>query len=257
MFTFDSLGSLQTDLFIKKTDSRSYLHFRSSHPNHIYSGIVYSQCLRLRRIINSQERLKEHLTDLKKAFLAAGYPRKMVENISNKVLNSERSLLRKVQAPDDQTSLYLPIRVISTYGSDDDLVKLKELALGAKHGPTSKCNAPRCKCCELVKGTQEFKINGKKVKASPGNCLSYNIIYLFQCSVCGKAYVSRTTRSLRVRTGEHRVKYYKLLSGDKVDETSDEYSLGLHLLDHGFKQRDDFNKIFYVSIIDNSSGLKL
>ena len=133
------------------------------------------------------------------------------------------------------------------------LVKLKELALGAKHGPTSKCNAPRCKCCELVKGTQEFKINGKKVKASPGNCLSYNIIYLFQCSVCGKAYVGRTTRSLRVRTGEHRVKYYKLLSGDKVDETSDEYSLGLHLLDHGFKQRDDFNKIFNVSIIDNSS----
>jgi len=69
----------------------------------------------------------------------------------------------------------------------------------------------------------------------------------------GKAYVGRTTRSLRVRTKEHRVKYYKLLSGDKVDETSDEYSLGLHLLDHGFKQRDDFNKIFNVSIIDNSS----
>ena len=45
----------------------------------------------------------------------------------------------------------------------------------------------------------------------------------------------------------------KLSSGDKVDETSDEYSLGLHLLDHGFRQRDDFNKNFHVSIIDNSS----
>ena len=33
----------------------------------------------------------------------------------------------------------------------------------------------------------------------------------------------------------------------------DRYSLGLHLLDHGFKQRDDFNKNFKVSIIDNSS----
>ena len=48
----------------------------------------------------------------------------MVENISNMVLNSERSLLRKVQVFDNQTSLYLPIRVISTYGSDNDLVSM-------------------------------------------------------------------------------------------------------------------------------------
>ena len=107
--------------------------------------------------------------------------------------------------------------------------------------------------CQRQPWIDEFKVNGKKVKASPGNCQSYNIIYLFQCSFCRKAYVGRTTRSLRVRTGEHRVKYYKLLNGDKVDETSDEYSLGLHLLDHGFKQREDFNKIFNVSIIDNFS----
>ena len=30
-------------------------------------------------------------------------------------------------------------------------------------------------------------------------------------------------------------------------------SLGLHLLDHGFRHRDDFNKKFNVSIIDDSS----
>ena len=57
-----------------------------------------------------------------------------------------------------------------------------------------------------------------------------------------------------VRTGEHRVKYYKHLSCDKVDETSDEYSLGLHLLDHGFRQRDDFNSFFNVSIINFGSS---
>ena len=120
-FTFDTLGSLQTDLFIKKTDSRSYLHFTSSHPNHIFSGIVYSQCIRLRRIINSKERLQIQLSSLKKAFLAAGYPRKMVENISNKVLNSERSLERK-QDISEETTPFLPIRVVSTFGSDEELV---------------------------------------------------------------------------------------------------------------------------------------
>ena len=34
---------------------------------------------------------------------------------------------------------------------------------------------------------------------------------------------------------------------------NDEFSLGLHLLEHGFKNKTDFNKIYNVSIIDNAS----
>ena len=120
-YCFDCNGNLQTDLHVKETDSRSYLHFSSAHPNHIYSGIVYSQCIRLRRIINSQERLEARMEELCEAFKAAAYPSKMVENISRKVLNMERNLERRPpseETPDDP----LPIRVVSTYGSDTDIV---------------------------------------------------------------------------------------------------------------------------------------
>ena len=41
-YTFDEEGNLQTDLHIKETGSLSYLHFSSSLPDHIFSGIVYS-----------------------------------------------------------------------------------------------------------------------------------------------------------------------------------------------------------------------
>ena len=231
----------------------------------------------------------------------------MVENISNKVLHLERSLSRKTHTSEEQPAPFLPIRVVSTFGSDEELVKttkkyeeqlsrtrsfsesdsinssqepshtnekprklfqyvkktgaslrsrlvkVKQLALGGQYGPTRKCNVPKCKCCPLVRGDHEFSINGKKVKAAPGTCLSYNIIYLVQCSICAKGYVGRTSRSLRVRTGEHRTKFYKLLNGSKVDEMNDEFSLGLHLLEHGFKNKTDFNKIYNVSIIDNAS----
>ena len=122
-YTFDEQGNLQTDLHVKETDSRSYLHFSSSHPNHIFSGIVYSQCLRLRRVINSNDRLKNQLEILKEAFLESGYPKKMVTNIANKVLGMERVLQRKNDTPMEQASP-LPIRVISSYGSDDDLVNV-------------------------------------------------------------------------------------------------------------------------------------
>ena len=87
LFCFDKNGQLQTDLFVKPTDARSYLNINSAHPNHIFSGIVYSQCLRLRRIINNQDRLKLRLTELCQAFQKSGYPKDMLVKISSKVLN--------------------------------------------------------------------------------------------------------------------------------------------------------------------------
>ena len=60
-FCFDSSGKLQTDLYVKPTDARSYLNFNSFHPRHIFLGIVYSQCLRIRRIINNNDHRKIRL----------------------------------------------------------------------------------------------------------------------------------------------------------------------------------------------------
>ena len=77
---------------MKETDSRSYLNFSSSHPNHTFSGNVYAQSLRLRRIINDRDRLRKRLNELAGAFKDAGYPEKMVVEITNKVLNSERDI---------------------------------------------------------------------------------------------------------------------------------------------------------------------
>ena len=233
----------------------------------------------------------------------------MVENISNKVLNSERSLSRRDHTNDVQRSNFQPIRVFSTYGSDDELVqttkkyeehlsrtrsfsetdtgsqhdipplppevtktrrlfqytkktgaslrsrlvKLKQLALGGQYGPTRKCRKGKCMCCTLVSEDHQFRVNGKTAKSDPGNCKSYNIIYLVQCSICQKGYVGRTTHFLHVRMREHRNKYYDLLRGKKVDDQSDEYSLGLHLASHGFTDRKNFNECYNVSIIDNAS----
>ena len=118
------MGNLETDLYIKETDARSYLNFSSAHPNHIYSGIVYSQCLRLRRIINCNIRLSERLKELKGCFLEAGYPTTMVDNITNKVNKMERNLY-----PQESTQIEKPIsaepsiRVITTFGSDSDIIK--------------------------------------------------------------------------------------------------------------------------------------
>ena len=120
LYCFDVQGVLQTDLYTKETDSRSYLNFSSAHPNHTFSGNVYAQSLRLRRIINSQERLENRLQELATCFKKAGYPDKMVNEITLKVLNTERdiSIRQKEESQNDEQ-----IRVISTYGADENIVE--------------------------------------------------------------------------------------------------------------------------------------
>ena len=233
----------------------------------------------------------------------------MVENIATKVLNSARILERKQPLDEQKTLSAVPIRVISSFGSDDDLlsvvqkyephlrrtrsfsesdslpssceggkqpisrnkgnlfqyvkktgsslrarlVNTKELALGPKFGKTTPCNRKKCKCCPLIIEEEVFTVNGKRVRSAPGSCKTYNIIYLVRCSICGKPYVGRTVNNLHIRMDGHRAKFYEIIDGRAVDITSDEYSLGVHLLDHGLRDHGDFNKYFDVCIIENSS----
>ncbi len=116
-FWFDkSTGQLQTDLYRKPTDSPSFLNFSSHHPNHTFSNIVYSQSIRYRRIINSDKRLSERLSDLSETFLECGYPVKMVENIVNKVKGFTRNIVPK--SPIATITDIVPIRFVSTYGAN-------------------------------------------------------------------------------------------------------------------------------------------
>ena len=144
-FCFDCTGKLQTDLYIKETDSKRYLHFTSAHPNHIFSGIVYSQCIRLRRIINSDVRLNVRMEELKEVFKTAGYPIKMIENIGNGVLAKERTLESKPhQTETADEKCKQPIRIVSTYGCDDELIQTVQ-----KFQP-------------LLEKTKSFKVNAEQ-----------------------------------------------------------------------------------------------
>ena len=122
LFCFDKNGQLQTDLYVKPTDARSYLNISSAHPKHIFSGIVYSQCLRLRRIINNQQRLKQRLTELCQAFEKSGYPKQMLVKISSKVFNMQRSVDPSMNNESDEETNTKPNLVVSSYGTDEKLV---------------------------------------------------------------------------------------------------------------------------------------
>ena len=113
-FGFDVNGNLITDLYRKETDSRGFLNFSSCHPNHVFSGIVYSQALRLKRIVNKEETFNIRLEELKSDLVASKYPPKMIENIFKKVRALPRTLEKKTKSNELSSNVILT----STYGRD-------------------------------------------------------------------------------------------------------------------------------------------
>ena len=79
-------GAISTDLYIKPTDGHQYLHYKSSHPEHIRNSIPYSQALRLSRICSSEKDFKGHVDRMKEWFLARDYPKSVVNEKINKVV---------------------------------------------------------------------------------------------------------------------------------------------------------------------------
>jgi hypothetical protein len=77
---------------------------------------------------------------------------------------------------------------------------------------------------------------------------------LFSVPSVKKNYVGRTVNSLHKRVDGHRSKFYEIIDGRAVDITSDEYSLGVHLIDHGLGKHTNFNENF---ILENCSPSQL
>ena len=71
-------GIIETDLYMKPTDSHEYLLSSSCHPFYCKKGIPYSQALRLNRICSNNEFFDKRCNDLEKYLLERGYSEKMV-----------------------------------------------------------------------------------------------------------------------------------------------------------------------------------
>ena len=70
----------------------------------------------------------------------------------------------------------------------------------------SKCNRPRCKCCQhIIECSETTFENGIafQIKTTM-NCISKNLIYKLKCAGCPKTYIGQTGDLLRNRATVHR-----------------------------------------------------
>ena len=99
-------GVIETDLYVKPTDSHQYLLSSSCHPFYCKKGIPYSQALRLNRICSNNEFFDKRCNDLEKYLLERGYSEKMVrkEILRARVIPRD-ALLEKVNNQEKQNKI--------------------------------------------------------------------------------------------------------------------------------------------------------
>ena len=176
------------------------------------------------------------------------------EKLVKSVRNAEEELLRTDSFKNSQRPLFQFVKKTAS-NVGNKLAVLKSLALGDRRGPTVPCNShAKCMCCKMIGSKNTEVVNGLPVPCAPGNCKTKNTIYLVTCKLCCKCYIGRTVQPMRIRMSGHRGNFYKVLAHEEIDETKDDYSLGLHLVhEHHVVDREDFNKHFRVQILENCS----
>ncbi len=84
-------GNISTSLYTKETDTQSYLHYTSSHPQHVKYGGPYSQLTRVRRLCSDYTDFLQKASEVYQHFKNRGYP----ESLLNKALEKAKSMNRQ------------------------------------------------------------------------------------------------------------------------------------------------------------------
>ena len=236
-------NSLSTSVYYKPTDNHQFLHFDSAHPLSLKKSIVYSQCLRIKRICSDKEDFNIEISNLIHFFLSNGYPMSIIKNGIEKANKSKREDLLTYNSKKSSDRIPLVLEhhplvhsLARTIKQDFALLKgdsslpatfskppllalrqppnLRQLLTSSKLPPFSKlppgnksCNKPRCQVCDHISQGSPIFLPFSEFPIKPPNldCDSQNVVYLLYCTMCPKGlYVGETSTKFRYRFNNHK-----------------------------------------------------
>ena len=217
-------GVLETDVFIKPTDSHQYLHHSSCHPGACKKSIPFAQAMRLRRICSKSCFFEERVRDLVEFLVGRGYRKAYVEGQVDKVRRMTRDevLSKSNQPRSTKTPLvvtYHPrlpdiskiLRELHPILESSDRCKnaIKNVPFVAFRKPKSlgdylvrakvesrkprdlvlgtvKCSSRRCGVCKYMDGNSRFKSSHDDKSYSINYNLNCNSSYVVYLITCKK-----------------------------------------------------------------------
>ena len=191
--------NLETDIYVKPTDTHQYLHASSCHVYHSKRAIPYSQALRLNRICSDPIMFDRRCNELESWLMKRDYNSKMVRNQILRARKFKREeLLDREHVKKDHPNLILnityhpafseiknilkSIHILLTPNQEHDNVfqsipvvgfkrakSLKDILVRARlpaiqpyQGSSVGCGGKRCDVCNYICNTKEFCSHVKK-----------------------------------------------------------------------------------------------
>jgi hypothetical protein len=221
--TMNTFEGLHTTMYVKPTDSVRYLHRRSGHSQHVFTGIPFSQYRRAVVICSAEESKLECIARMQQKFIDSGYKDDDLQKAKNKALQISRAsvldgvdenpprngtsdvmacvvyqhpTLRKelnkffCEFGDQLRTLVGDVRFVVSERKHPNIAALL-FAKGSFSQVKStvksnqKCQKSRCSLCVSMTLPKKTIVNGFLVKMDfRCNCLTEHAIYLARCKNC-------------------------------------------------------------------------
>ena len=242
--SFDCISmKLHFSLYIKPTNSLSYLKISSNHPSHIFKNIPTSLFLRIRRICSSFADYLYFARILYAQLIKRGYNPKVLSGIINSIAKTDRRSLipyKNKLINNDQKTLKIFMNFETHFEFTKNIFR-KELyfmkynfsflsnckflfinrmrlnlsalfvhnlkAEKPKRYFFNNCYLDKCVLCKFSLNNFFYYINFNEFLKFPilsqSNCSSTGCIYVIKCTLCNHFYIGETSREIRSRIKEH------------------------------------------------------
>jgi hypothetical protein len=263
-----STNKLTYKVFIKPTNTFSYLSIKSNHPNHIYKNIIKSTFIRYRRICSFLNDFIYMATLVSRQFQKRGYNKKLIYKIFSMVSSLDRNLLLKYK---DKTNNLDNNTFIFKNQFDKNLININEIIKNTfdslkrqfnifeskkilivnkmqfnlsslmvhnfridfhKENSFKSCNDNNCTVCKFSNKDSYLKLkdNFNLPLYNDSNCNSINLIYILKCNLCQALYVGQT-KNLKKRINSH---LYNIKSFKPFNTNNTCISIHYNLKPHNF-----------------------
>ena len=234
------INSINFNVFIKPTNTRSYLEYSSNHTPFISKNIPKGLIYRIRRICTNLNQFLYHCTLIHSSLLERGYnskkilstirsfsnikrdtliPYKEKSNFINnsviyityfdKIIPNQNTFLHNIWGSKVENNIFLKKFIFKTFykiypNLNQYLAnKIKSPYCSNKY---IKCLKLNCTICQFSNTNYnlENKYNLPILIPNISSCDSKNCIYIIQCKKCIKNfYIGETSRSINIRIKEH------------------------------------------------------
>jgi hypothetical protein len=229
--SFDEIfNKINFSLYIKKTNTFSYLNINSNHPSHIFKNIPKSLFIRVRRICTQFSDYLYYCSLIYLHLIQCGYDAIHLKNMILMVAKIDRKMLIEYKPKmintyfkgsfnfklkyNNQLNLrdlilinlnkmidnnQFPKINLQTYFSVNN--NLRDILIHGKRfcnygfHKNNKCNASRCKTCLYMDKIKTLKFkNGLELPLlNTSDCNAHNCIYILHCEICDSFYIGQSS----------------------------------------------------------------